>query len=253
MKGALTGTGVLLTRPYEQNSELTKLLIEAGSKVYEMPVIEIIPNDPDTVLAAAGALPPPDIVIFVSRNAVLFGSPATRRLASATTRIAAIGSATRSALKDAGFEIHLCPADRFDSEHLLELAELTDGAGKQVLIVRGNSGRELLAETLAERGASVNYLATYQRKTAALDPNTLRKVGADWRQGFIDVVVVMSVDSLRSLLKIMPRDWHSLLRNSRLVTPSKRVIQTAAEALPGVNTVLADGPLAENLINAITQ
>lgn len=253
MKRALTGIGILVTRPREQIGELTSALIDAGGKVYEMPAIEIIPNDADAVLSEASAQPSPGIVIFVSQNAVLFGSAAVRRVASATTRIAAIGSATRSALNDAGFEIHICPTDTFDSEHLLEHAELRDVVGKQIMIVRGGSGRELLAETLTERGATVRYLATYQRKTAAVDPETLRKVVAIWREGFINTVIVMSVDSLTSLLEILPPDSHDLLRNSLLVTPSKRVIQTAAEALPGVNTVLADGPLAENLINAINQ
>jgi uroporphyrinogen-III synthase len=253
VKRALTGIGILVTRPREQSGELTRALIDAGGKVYELPAIEIIPNDADAVVSEASAQPSPDIVIFVSRNAVLFGKTAVRRVASATTRIAAIGSATRSALNDAGFEIHICPTDKFDSEHLLEQAELQDVVGKQITIVRGSSGRELLAETLTERGATVRYLATYQRKTAAVDPEALRKVGAIWREGFINTVVVMSVDSLTSLLKILPPDCHDLLRKSRLVTPSKRVIQTAAEVLPGVETVLADGPLAENLIKAINQ
>jgi len=183
----------------------------------------------------------------------LFGAPATRQVASATTRIAAIGSATRSALKEAGFEIHICPTDKFDSEHLLEHAELLDVTGKQILIVRGSSGRELLATTLTERGATVRYLATYERKTAEVDPDTLRKIGAIWREGLINVVVVMSVDSLKSLLQILPPEDHQLMRKTRLVTPSKRVIQTAAEALPGISTVLAESPLAKSLVNAINQ
>ncbi len=253
MKHTLTGIGILVTRAREQSGELTRALTDAGGKVFEMPAIEIIPNDADAVVAEASAQPPPDIVIFVSRNAVLFGAPATRRVASATTRIAAIGGATRSALKEAGFEIHICPADKFDSENLVEQAELQNVAGKQILIVRGSSGRELLARTLTARGATVRYLATYQRKTADPDPDILAKLGAIWREGLINVVVVMSVDSLKSLLQILPPDYHQLMRKTRLVTPSKRVIQTAAEALPGISTVLSEGPLADSLVNAINQ
>jgi len=253
VKRALTGIGILVTRPREQSSELTSLLTEAGGNVFQMPVIEIIPGDPDVVLSEARELPQPDIVIFISRNAVRSGAAAVRQITSTSTMIAAIGSATRSALEDAGLEIHICPANKFDSEHLLEHADLQSVAGKNILIVRGTRGRELLADTLTRRGATVHYLATYQRKTAAVEQHLLDELSAKWRNGAIDVVIVMSDDSLRSLLKILPSDSHNLLRNSRLVTPSKRVIQTAAEALPGVETVLADGPLAENLIKAINQ
>lgn len=253
MKQALTGIGILVTRPREQSSELTSMLTEAGGTVFQMPVIDIIPGDPDAVLTEARTHSQPDIVIFVSRNAVLFGAAAVRQIASTSTMIAAIGSATRSALEHADIGVHICPADKFDSEHLLEHAELQNVTGRNILIVRGNSGRDLLADTLAQRGATVNYLATYQRKTAAVEQQLLDEISARWHNGAIDVVIVMSVDSLTSLLKILPPDCHILLRKSRLVTPSKRVIQTVAEALPGVDTVLADGPLTENLINAINQ
>ena len=136
---------------------------------------------------------------------------------------------------------------------MLEQPELHDVLDKQVLIVRGERGRELLADTLRRRGARVAYLATYQRKTAAVEPNKLDEISLEWHNGAIDVVVVMSVDSLTSLLKILPPDCQDLLRNSRLVTPSKRVIQTAAESLPGVTAVLADSPLAESLVKAVNQ
>ena len=119
--------------------------------------------------------------------------------------------------------------------------------------MRGTSGRELLANTLRKRGAIVSYLATYQRKTAVVDPRKLDELGVEWRNGAINVVIVMSVDSLTSLLTILPPDCHKLMPNTRLVTPSKRVIQTAAESLPGVRAVLADGPLADDLVNAINQ
>jgi uroporphyrinogen-III synthase len=253
VKQALKGIGILVTRPREQSGELIKALSDAGGNVFQLPVIEIIPNDPDAVLATARTLAAPDIVIFVSRNAVLFGAAAVRQIASASARISAIGDATRLALSEAGFEIHICPTDKFDSEHLLEHADLQDVVDQQVLIVRGNSGRELLADTLGRRGAIVNYLATYQRKTAAVDPHKLDELGVEWRNGAINVVIVMSVDSLTSLLTILPPDCHKLMRHTRLVTPSERVIQTAAESLPGIRTVLADGPLANDLLNAINQ
>jgi uroporphyrinogen-III synthase len=250
VNGTLTGTGILVTRPSEQGTELTQALEAVGGKVFQLPVIEIVPRDPNVVITEVAALPVPDIVIFVSRNAVMCGAATIKP--GAATKIAAIGRATRSALRDAGFPVHICPTTGFDSEHLLEHPGLRSVAGKQVLIVRGNRGRELLADLLRQRGATVNYLAAYERATATPDEQQLTQLTEAWQNGAVDVVVVMSVDSLTSLLSILPAECHHLLRKTRLLTPSKRVIQTAAGLLPGVHTILSNSPQAESLVRAIT-
>ena len=251
MNESLTGKGVLVTRPSAQSGELAKAITAAGGYVYQLPAIEINPRSPEEVNSDAAALPVPDIVIFVSRSAATHGAPAIRL--TAATRVAVIGHGTRSALGACGIEASIWPTDRFDSEHLLERAELQDVAGKHILIVRGTTGRELLADTLTGRGATVNYLAAYERIAATPDDRHLAQIIGNWERGEIDAVVVMSVDSLNGLLKILPSEHHELLRKTRLVTPSRRVIQTAAEALPGVNATLAEGPQADHLVRAINQ
>ena len=251
MNDPLTGKGILVTRPSAQSGELMLALTAAGGTAFQLPVIEIVPRNPDAIRSDLAALPDSDIVIFVSRNAVTYGAEAIALRASASTKIAAIGHATQSALVGAGFEVHICSDKGFDSEHLLTHAELEDVAGKNLLIVRGSRGRELLADTLRRRGAKVDYLSAYERKTATPDDRQLSQLLEAWQNGAIDEVIIMSVDSLTSLMKILPTDSHHLLRKTRLVTPSKRVIQTATESLPGVRTVLAESPRAESLVNAV--
>ncbi len=251
--GALQGTGVLVTRPAEQNGELCDAIEAAGGYAFRLPVLKIEPRGADSLRRDFSTIQAPDIIIYVSRNAVLYGAELLKALTSDATRIAAIGPATQSALADAGFTTDIRTSSKFDSEHLLEHAELKDPAKKNILIVRGNRGRELLANTLRSRGAEVNHVAVYDRITAAPDNRTLARLQSEWLSGKIDTVVAMSVDSLVSLIEILPDDCHALLAESLLVTPSKRVIQKCQEILPSARAMLSDGIGTEDLIDTIIQ
>jgi len=248
ISGALTGTGVLVTRPKHQSKELTGAIEAEGGYVFPLPVIDIQERDAAAVRAELAARPTPDIVIFVSRNAVLSGA---QFIAPGTARVAAIGPATRAAIGQAGLEAHIYPETGFDSEHLLLHPELKNSRGKQVTIVRGNDGRKLLADTLTARGAIVSHLAVYERTVAAVDGDVLAELASVWRGGRIDFVTAMSVDSLKNLLKILPAGCRELLEKSSLVTPSNRVIQTALEWLPGMRLILASSPQASGMVDAI--
>ena len=78
---------------------------------------------------------------------------------------AAIGQGTVRALAAHGVHGCIAPEQRFDSEALLALPELQAErvAGQRVLILRGDGGRELLAETLSARGALVDLVSCYRR------------------------------------------------------------------------------------------
>jgi uroporphyrinogen-III synthase len=248
--GALTGTGVLVTRPKHQSRELTDAIKAQGGYVFQLPVIDIKERAAAVIRSEFADQPAPDIVIFVSRNAVMFGANIAL---PGTARIAAIGPATRSAIEQAGLETHIYPETGFDSEHLLQHPELRSSSGKNVTIVRGNNGRELLADTLRARGATVSHLAVYERTVAATDDEVLAQLASVWRTGSIDFVSAMSVDSLTNLLKILPAECRELLEKSWLVTPSKRVIQTALELLPGIRVVLAKSPQASSMVDAVIE
>lgn len=250
---ALKGTGVLVTRPKAQSKELSEAIEAAGGAVFRLPVIEIATRSETVLLADLASLATPDIVIYVSRNAVICAASAIAASAAATATVAAIGPATRLALEDAGHEVAIYPEDGFDSEHLLAHAALDRIGNSNVLIIRGTSGRELLADTLRARGATVSYLAAYERVTTKPDTATLVELASAWHRGNIDVVIVMSVDSLTRLLDILPANCQPLLEKSWLVTPSQRVIQTALELLPGARTTLAGGPQAANMVDAVIQ
>ena len=246
--GALAGFGVLLTRPRHQAGELASAIETAGGLVFLFPVIDIVAQSVDDIAAAASALPSPDIIIFVSRNAVTCGLPGA---ATGNAIIAAIGPATRAALETAGQRVGIIPASGFTSEHLLQQAALRDVDGKTIRIVRGNKGRERLGAELRDRGARVDYLPVYERRPAQHNADELAQLDAAWKDAAINSVIVMSVDSLNSLVAALPGSCVKHLRKTPLVTPSNRVIQTAKELLPGAHAVLASGPGTEDMVRAL--
>ena len=242
----LAGLGVLVTRPTLQATELIETIVAHGGTVVEFPVIEIVPRNPQAVAAEANSLPNPDIAIFVSTNAVRHGLEH-----SASARIAVVGPATAAALEAAGRDVDIRPADGYDSEHLLTEPELQDVSGKIVRIIRGDGGRELIAETLRDRGATVEYLAVYDRKMPACSAAEIAELEQQWRAGAVNVVTVMSVESLTNLIAMLPEWCRTELGNNLLVTPATRVIQEALNRFPGIPTTLARGPQANNMVDAI--
>lgn len=242
----LQDVGVLVTRPRTQADELVRAIEERGGRARCFPVLDIVPLDDDVVHAAAAALPAPDLSIFISRNAVEYGIEY-----AADGAIAAIGPATAAAIGDAGRVVNIQPEGGYDSEHLLAEPPLQDVAGRNVRIIRGSSGRELLADELVKRGANVDYLSVYERRLPRPGPDELAALEALWRQGQIDVVVVMSVQSLQNLIALLPAWCAAQLESTPLVTPSGRVIKEALERYPASRPILAPGPGADDMVQAI--
>lgn len=242
----LANVGVLVTRSKHQASELAEAIENHGGTVIHYPVLEILPREDHAIANDASGLRDPDIAIFVSPNAVHHG------LAYAgEARIATVGPATAAAIESAGRRVDIRPSAGYDSEHLLAEHELQHVDKCCVRIIRGNGGRELIAETLRNRGATVEYLPVYSRRAPHCSTAEQDDLEQKWRAGEVDVVTVMSVESLRNLVSILPEWCRSKLRDTPLVTPAVRVIQEAIEQFPGIPTTLARGPQAGEMVGAI--
>jgi uroporphyrinogen-III synthase len=224
---ALAGVRVLVTRPAEQASELARMIAAEGGQAILLPALTIEPvTDLGAVRAAIGAIADFDLVVFVSRNAVTHGLALLGAGSGARPQIAAIGPSTAAALERAGRRVSIRPVAGFTSEALLAEPALRQVRGRRVLIVRGRGGRELLADTLSERGAQVVYAEVYERRAnAAADTGALRR---RWRREGIDLVTALSVETLDALHAQLGADAHELLARSAMVTASARVIKRAA-------------------------
>ena len=242
----LQGVGVLVTRPRTQATELVEAIEAQGGTAYCFPVIEISGFEELDLQNSVAHLGKPDLVVFISRNAVEHGIRFTD-----DAEIAVIGPATARAVEAAGRIVDIQPASGYDSEHLLAEPRMQNVEGQRVRIIRGNNGREKLAQELKARGAIVEYLSVYERRLPRTGAKLATDLEAEWRSGAINVVTVMSVQSLINLVELLPNWCVAQLESTPLVTPSGRVIKEALDRYPASRPILASGPGADDMIQAI--
>jgi len=247
----LEGLGVLITRPRRQAERLARTIEAAGGEAVVFPTIEIQPMDDDVALRALLAnLANYHVAIFVSANAVEEGM---RYLSSmdkrpSTLRFAAIGDATRKALQNFGVDSVIAPVDRFDSEALLDLQEMRDVAGKRMIIFRGEGGRNVLAETLTNRGAMVDHAVCYKRIRPQQDISLLR---SRWQTGDIQAVSAMSLESLTNLYDILDEPTRRLLAETPVFVPHPRI--AAGGKKMGIADVRVTGASDDDLIKELSK
>ncbi|OYT99841.1 MAG: uroporphyrinogen-III synthase [Burkholderiales bacterium PBB1] len=177
---------IIVTRPAAQATPWVQSLAQHGLHAAALPLIEIVPT-PDTaaVTAAWQQLADARLVMFVSANAVehFFALRPPQAAWPPHTQAAAPGPGTTRALQDAGVPISQIvePAPdsaQFDSEALWQVLRLQDWQGAAVQVVRGDGGRDWLADTLREHGARVGFVSAYRRSAPRWD-NAAQSLLAD--------------------------------------------------------------------------
>jgi uroporphyrinogen-III synthase len=239
----LTGVTVLVTRPDDQAQSLCTRIAALGGEAILFPAMAI---EQIEVAVHFGAC---DWIIFTSVNAVKYGLAHVSR--NDAIRIAAIGKSTAAALAENNVTIHAVPDKDATSESLLTHPALQNVAKQRVVIVKGEGGRELLRETLSERGAEIRTLDVYRRIRPQPDSSLLREVESRWREAGIGIVTLTSVEMLENLLSILTAEGRDLLAKTPFVTVSERIVAAArAQGLTGVG-VLARGADDASVVGAI--
>ncbi|HEV3426355.1 MAG TPA: fused uroporphyrinogen-III synthase HemD/membrane protein HemX [Paraburkholderia sp.] len=262
---------VVITRPAGQSDALGTLLSARGLKPLEFPLIAIAPVRDDTPLREAlGALDRYALVVFVSPNAIDRAFECYRSISSIWPHalpIGVVGPASVAALARHGVSAPdhrvVSPtgtADeepaRFDSESLYAALEKTLGenafAGKRVLIVRGDGGREWLADRLREAGAEVEAVAAYRR----IVPEP--PIGA-WTavhtllEGAPHAWLVTSSEGVRNLDELAREHLTAgeivELRHAHLVAPHPRIAETARSL--GFDRITVSGAGDERIVDTL--
>ena len=167
---------VIVTRPAAQAQAWVPRLQALGVDAVSLPLLGIEPApDADAVRAAWAQVPGAALVMFVSANAVshfFAGQPAGAGW-PACTLAGSTGPGTSAALREAGVPATQIAepdvAGPFDTEALWQRIAGLDWPGRAVLVVRGEGGRDWLADQLRAAGATVQFVAAYRRVAPDLD------------------------------------------------------------------------------------
>lgn len=189
----LFGRTVVVTRARQQASSLAKMFEEAGARVLQHPMIEIVdPSDWSSLDEAIASLGSYQWLVFTSLNGVEFffkrlleSGKDARELHG--LRIAAVGNPTADALRERGIRADIVP-DRFQSNALLPLLD-DDLSGVRFAVVRAAKGNDEFLDELRRRGASVDLAVAYETRAVATDLEELREA---LTQGRVDAVTFTS-------------------------------------------------------------
>ncbi len=240
----------LVTRPAHQSGGLIEGLRQCGFEPLAFPAIAIEPALPSPFLARLRQrIRDYDIALFVSRNAVdhAFGQLDPDGLPE-RLQLGAIGKGTAAALAERGAGAAVIPADNFSSEGLLAAPALQSVAGKRILIFRGQSGRNLLGDTLRARGAEVDYCEVYRRARPPLGPPDYDRLTGGRAP---DLALFTSSEGLRNTLEMLDARQRDELRRRPWLLISDRMRETARDLGHNAAILIADSASDEGILAAL--
>jgi len=248
---------VIITRPLAQATLLASKVSAFGRDAILFPLFEISPlPDQGALKATLAQLSSYALVAFVGPNAINAVFSHMRDWPSEVA-IAIMGEGSRVALAQHGVTdanatiFRPNNTQRTDSETLLEVLDLKALRGREALIVRGETGRELLGDALRLGGILVSQVAAYRRTAPVLDEagrlqlRQLLETQNDW--------IVTSSEALRNLIQMVTSvagdEGVAKLQRQRFVVSHARIAESA-ENLGFLNVVSA-GSGDELLLAAI--
>ena len=236
---------VVLTRPQADSERLSQALQSEGYRTRVMPIMTI-EAIPDEERALTPSLSDDALCIFISANAVRFGlsqlSPALARYAD--LKVIAVGNKTRDALALEGIKAQV---PRWpDSEGLLAMPALSAPDARDVVIVKGEGGRELLAHELTRRGARVTEWACYRRCWPDVDVSGLTEINAEL------IFQASSGEVLSRLSELLAVEGLADLFQSSIIVPSDR-ITSLATAMGWGQVIRAEDASDDAFVRALKQ
>ena len=250
-KATLEGKTVIVTRPLAQAQNILELLEVQQATVVHFPVISIsVSPNIKSAKQLFGNLANYQIIIFISANAVHYAMGAAQELGISfkERNLAAVGPATKTALENYGYQVAIVPQAGFTSEALLNDPALQNIAQQNILIVRGEGGREHLRETLESRNYKVDYAEVYRRQL----PSERNHINLSQLPRHDTAILLYSVESIQNLWSLCTHDEQQCLTNMAHVVGSKRVAEAAARVGFAKNSIIAENPSDGAMLAALS-
>lgn len=245
---------VIVTRPAAQADQWVQSLAQHGIAAVALPLIAIEPPaDAAPVRQAWQQLGAHRLVVFVSPNAAEQFFAMRPHGASWPNDVlaATVGPGTTETLKRHGVPAPAivepaADAPQFDSESLWRQLETRDWRGAPVLIVRGDGGREWLADTLKARGAAVSFVAAYRRAAPRLDADSARVLDDAVARPTEHLWFFSSSEALDHLAELRPGvEWAA----SSAITTHPRIAKRARDC--GFGVIHASRPTLDAVVACI--
>ncbi len=227
---------VIVTRPAAQAQTWVAALTSAGVQAQALPLIDIRPaQDLAPVHQAWLDLPAQGLVIFVSPNAVeaFFAARPAAVAWPPALAAASTGPGTSAALRAQGVAlIEEPPADAalFDSEVLWQQLATQPWQGRRVCVVRGEDGRDWLAEQLRDAGAQVSFVAAYRRVLPQLDAAAQRLLEQAREHTASFLWLFSSSQAVAHLTRLAGFAPRSAWAHAQALGSHPRIVQAAREA-----------------------
>lgn len=218
---------VLITRPDERGVQLVEMLNAVGIVAIHLPLFYIESGkELNKLPLLLNSLTSGDYVFAVSKNAVDYAHLTLQNTGfvwRSDLNYFAVGKRTAEYFASQILQPVKYPLEEESSEGLLAIKSMQNLSNKQVVILRGNGGREFFSEQAKLRGAEVKYIECYQRIPIQYDSE---KIGLYQRSG-VDKIVVTSLESLNCLMYFVFEQENVWLKNCQIITVSERIANVA--------------------------
>ncbi len=175
----LAGKRVLVTRAAHQAGKLSEGLRALDAEPVEVPVLEIQPpSSIESLDRALRSLDSYDWLILTSANTIRALQERSAVLglslrSKTGLNVAAVGEATATAARNAGFAVSLVP-ENYVAEALVACLE-GQAAGKKILLARAEVARDVIPDALWAVGATVDVVDAYRNAMPEAAPRLLRE------------------------------------------------------------------------------